>query len=100
FYYRAYLNTNLGQIYSNRMFDFVKSRLDVSYGITKDLYIGLYGMMDSEHYYTLEQGTTPAYRENRINPVIGISLNVLFRQKNGVQQVDSSKTWLPGLPFR
>jgi hypothetical protein len=105
-FYRVYLNTNMGEIYKNRRFDFIKFRLDISYGITKNIYAGLYGMLDSEHYYTLASTTydasgnliesIPDYRQNRINPVVGFSLNFIFRQEG----FDKEKEILPGLPFR
>jgi hypothetical protein len=101
-YYRVYLNTNMGDLYKNRRFDFIKFRLDVSYGITKNIYAGIYGLLDSEHYFTLASydinGTpiTPNYRLNRINPIVGISLNFIFKQEG----FDKEKEILPGLPFR
>ncbi len=101
-FYRLYLNTNMGELYKNRRFDFIKFRLDISYGITKNIYAGIYGLLDSEHYFTLATydvtgaETTPNYRLNRINPIVGISLNFIFKQEG----FDKEKEILPGLPFR
>jgi hypothetical protein len=98
--YRLYLNTNMGEIYKNRRFDFKKFRMDLMYGITKNIYVGIYGMLDSEHFYTLASYdinnniVNPAYRQNRINPIIGFSCNFVFRQEGFDKEI------LTGLPFR
>jgi hypothetical protein len=100
-FYRLYINTILNDvIYKYRKFDFSKGRLDLAYGIHENLYIGIYGMLDTEYYFTLgifdEFGNAlyPNYRRNRINPIVGLSINLLFRQDK------NDKTFLPGLPFR
>jgi hypothetical protein len=99
FFYKAYLNTHLGEIYNKRKMDFIKTRLEIIYNVYKQLHVGFYGMLDSERFYSLARydmngnEINPDYRRNRINPVVGISLNLVFKAK------ESEKEFIPGLPF-
>lgn len=96
--YKVILNSNLEyDIYKDRKIDFTKMRADVFYGLTKNLYIGLFAMRETEYYYPL--GTSDAagnniyFKVNSMNPVVGANLNIVLNP-------DKISKYIPGLPFR
>jgi hypothetical protein len=101
--YKVILNSNIhisgdAYIYKDRRIDFTKMRADVFYGISKNLYIGLFVMQETEYLYPLgtSAGTPPVniyYKVNSIKPVAGINLNIVLKPEN-------VKEYIPGLPFR
>ncbi|HWZ21638.1 MAG TPA: hypothetical protein VNW06_03230 [Cytophagaceae bacterium] len=96
--YKIILNSNLQyDIYKNRNIDFTKLRIDVFYGITKNIYFGLYAMRDTEYFYP--PGTSDAfgnniyYRQNNVYPIVGATLNIVLHPEN-------IEKYIPGLPLR
>jgi len=96
--YKAILNSGLQfDIYKNRKIDFTRLRLDVFYGITDNVYIGVFAMKETEYYtYSSSGGNPPVniyFRINNIKPVIGLNLNIVLN-------ADKIENYIPGLPFR
>jgi hypothetical protein len=96
--YKILLNSKLQyDIYKDRNIDFTRLRLDVFYGITKNIYLGIYAMKETEYFYP--PGTSDAsgnniyYKQNNIYPVFGANLNIVLRP-------DNMEKYIPGLPFR
>ncbi len=96
--YKLLINSNLEfDIYKDRRIDFTRLRADVFYGITKNLYVGLFVMRETEYFYPLgssdEYGNNIYNKVNSISPVIGLNLNIVLRPENIAE-------YIPGLPFR
>ncbi|HVD98559.1 MAG TPA: hypothetical protein VNB90_10175 [Cytophagaceae bacterium] len=96
--YKILLNSNLyADIYKDRRIDFTRLRADVFYGISKNLYLGVFVMRETEYYYPV--GTSDAagnniyYKVNHVSPVVGLNLNFVLRP-------DNIKEYIPGLPLR
>ena len=96
--YKVLINSKLQyDIYKDRKIDFTKMRADIFYGITKNLYIGLFAMRETEYYYPIgtsdASGTNIFYKVNSVNPIIGANLNIVLNS-------DKITKYIPGLPFR
>jgi hypothetical protein len=101
--YKIILNSNLKlttdtYIYKDRRIDFTRMRFDLFYGISKNLFVGIFAMQETEYFYPIgtSAGTPPVnvyYKENSIKPVAGINLNFVLKP-------DNCKAYIPGLPFR
>lgn len=101
--YKVILNSNLhiagdSYIYKDRRIDFTRMRADLFYGVSPNLYVGLFVMQETEYVYPpgTSAGTPPVniyYKVNAIKPVAGINLNIVLKPEN-------IKAYIPGLPFR
>ena len=96
--YKIVLNSNLEfDIYKDRKIDFTKMRADVFYGITKNLYIGLFAMRETEYYYPIGTsdvaGNNIYTKVNSVNPIVGANINIVLNS-------DKVTKYIPGLPFR
>ena len=96
--YKILLNSNLQfDIYKNRSIDFTKLRIDVFYGITKNIYLGLYAMRETEYFYPPGAsdafGNNIYYKQNNIYPIVGATLSIVLHPEN-------IERYIPGLPFR
>ena len=96
--YKIILNSNLQyDIYKNRGIDFTKFRMDVFYGITKNIYFGIYAMRETEYVYPIgtsdDAGNNIYYKQNNVFPIIGANLNIVLHPEN-------MERYIPGLPLR
>ncbi len=96
--YKVILNSKLQyDIYKDRNIDFTKLRFDVFYGITKNIYFGIFAMRETEYFYP--PGTSDAFgnniyfRQNNVYPIVGANLNIVLHPEN-------MENYTPGLPFR
>lgn len=84
--------------FATRRINSTKLRLDLTYMLTKNIYIGVFALRETVYYY--RQGTfdnsgsqvVPEGKVNRVSPTVGFHLNYIFKPE-GV-------TVLPHLPLR